>query len=377
MTLHRFRSAAFTLVEMLVVIIIITALLLIAVPSFQSMLNSSEAAMADGALRAGLRAGKDAALRSTGDQDSAVVFFFQPGGRLTMGVYVKVGALNDEDGAGNVVRRDVFAPSGVNEPVQLPKGWMVRGYAPPNATSNGSSDSTADPSTEWYETYPGRRPMNSTQGNWVFPETGFYNTNVEDDGKNRQTFMVRFQAGTGIMKLGASDTCLVIAPGPSASWRNSGVFNAYRADRADDISRFVLRILNAPLGGSGPAVLSEDDRRSLLGWECSDVILAKPVSQVALYEEAKLAAALGVRVDRTTDCIYQPFVPGTSVSPELVARADLANFTRDINRWISGDTNLNGSYETVSGSGQVLDAPEARIFTIDRYTGALQTVEVQ
>jgi len=376
MNLNRIRRQAFTLIEMLVVIIIITAILLIAVPSFQSMLNSSEAALADSMLKSGMRAGKDAAIRSTGDQDSAVVFAYAPGGRLTMGIFVKVAEFNDEDGSGNVIRRDVFVPTGINEPVQLPRGWMVRGYSPPSGSSEPSSvNGLQDPSMEWYETTAGR-PMDYRDGNWVFPETDFYNHRVWDDGRNRQTFMVRFQAGTGTMKVGAGVPSLVLSPGPNAPWRTSGVFSIYRADQTDDAARFVMRIINAPLSG-GPMVLTAVQRRELLGWESSDTILAKPVSQLALYQEAQLASGLGVRVDRTTGSIYQPFIPGTSASPELVTRADFANFSRDINRWITGDTNLDGVHRAVSGSGQIEDSPAARIFTIDRYTGALQAVEVQ
>lgn len=376
MNLHGIRSRAFTLIEMLVVIIIITAILLIAVPSFQSMLNSSEAALADSLLKSGMRAGKDAAIRSTGDQDSAVVFSYSPGGRLTMGVYVKVAEFNDEDGSGNVIRRDVFVPTGINEPVQLPRGWMVRGYSPPSGTSEPSSlNGLLDPSMEWYETTAGR-PMDYRDGNWVFPETDLYNHRVWDDGRNRQTFMVRFQAGTGTMKIGAGVPSLIFSPGPNAPWRNSGAFSIYRADQADDAAKFVTRLINAPISG-GPTSLTATQRLELLGWESSDTILAKPVSQLALYQEASLAAGLGVRVDRATGCIYQPFVPGTSTTPELVTRTDFANFTRDINRWITGDTNLDGIHRAVSGAGQIEDSPEARIFTIDRYTGALQAVEVQ
>ena len=381
MNLRTALRSAFTLVEMLVVIIIITAILLIAVPSFQSMLNSSEAALADTMLKSGLRAGKDAALRSSGDQDSAVVFSFAPGGRLTMGVYIKAGSLNDEDGSNNVIRREIFVPTGLNTPIQLPKGWMVRGYSPPNSSGQpGSTSAIDDPSMQWYEDYPDR-PMDFTEGNWVFPETNFYDTGEPDDGFNRQTFIVRFQAGTGIMKLGAGDPVLILLPGPNATWRENGVFDKFRADQTDDAVRFVTRILNAPFrdgGPTAPPALTENQRRDLLGWECSDMVLAKPVSQLALYEEAKLAAAIGVRVDRTTDCIYRPFVPGTSNTPELVVRTNNpGNFTRDINRWMTGDTNIDGTYEAVSGSGQILDAPEAKIFTIDRYTGSLQAVEVQ
>jgi hypothetical protein len=302
-----------------------------------------------------------------------VVFSFAPGGRLTMGIYVKVGTLSDECGANNVIERDIFVPTGLNEPVQLPKGWMVRGFAPPFATSSGSNDSLVDPSTEWYESVTDR-PMNSTEGNWLFPETHFYNVDDEADGANRQTFMVRFEAGSGIMRMGAANTSLIFMPGPNAGWRSSGIYSQFRSDQSDDAIRFVTRLLNAP--GAGAGSLSETERRDLLGWESSDIVLARPVTQLALYDEGKLAAGIGARVDRVTGCLYVPFSTATG-TPAYVTRANPGNFTRDINRWIMGDTDLDGQHRVAGDTGESEDAPEARIFTIDRYTGGLQPVEVQ
>lgn len=358
--------SAFTLIEMLVVMIIIVILLGIAVPSFQSIVASSEAALAESLLKGGMRAGRDAAIRSSGDQDSAVVFFFEPGGQCSMVVCVKAGTLLDQDGAGNTVSREVFAPSPTNQPIQLPRGWSVRGFAP--AFSIGvSNDVTQDPNHQWYESNADR-DLNSTEGNWLFPETGFYNVDAADNGFNRQSFMVRFQAGTGLVKIADTRTCLVVSPGPFAQWRTNGVFGQYRADQAEDLTKFVTRVLTAPTS------LSDAQRRQLLGLRSSDSILCRAVSQLVLYEERALAAGLGVRPDRDTASLYRPFDPGTSVAPQYLAEADVVQ--RAINRWLTGDTNLNGQHRSFNGANRE-DIPNSKVYALDRYTGALQQVEVE
>ncbi len=194
-------------------IIIVALVATIAIRSFSSMISSSESSLANTKLANALRTARDAAMRSSGDADAAVVFFYQPGGRIVMVPYVKVGVLNDEDptSPGNPlmgVRRDVFVVSTLFEPVAMPRDWMVRGYAPVGSIhSNG----------EWYEDgpngagsrrYGGRAAQG--KGDWVFPETDFYNpdpatVNAGAAGKTRQTFMVRFQAGTGLLSSGGGN----------------------------------------------------------------------------------------------------------------------------------------------------------------------------
>jgi hypothetical protein len=49
-----------------------------------------------------------------------------------------------------------------------------------------------------------------------------------------------------------------------------------------------------------------------------------------------------------------------------------------INDWIQGDTNGDGQVSGAADAGEAnSDQPEARLFTIDRYTGILHQVEVQ
>src|SRR5436305_8362895 len=74
----------FTLIELLVVIAIFVLLLALAVPAVSSLMDSSEESMAQNALRSGLAAARDAAMRSSGYDDGAAVFFYEPGGRLSI-----------------------------------------------------------------------------------------------------------------------------------------------------------------------------------------------------------------------------------------------------------------------------------------------------
>ncbi|MFN0132137.1 MAG: type II secretion system protein, partial [Phycisphaerales bacterium] len=157
---------AFTLVELLVVIAIFVLLLAIAVPAFSNMLYSSEQSLADNALRSALTAARDAAARNGPEQDAAAVFTFEPDGRLSVLTCVRAGVIEDVPplGARATVTREVFVPLAGFLPIQMPRGWMVRGYAPPNSVDDG-----------WYEdTYLNTGPLVVRSGNWVFPETGFF-----------------------------------------------------------------------------------------------------------------------------------------------------------------------------------------------------------
>jgi prepilin-type N-terminal cleavage/methylation domain-containing protein len=127
------RDVAFTLIELLIVISIFVLLLAIAVPAFSSMLYSSEQSMAENALRTGIAAARDAAIRSAQGEDAAAVFFYDyRTGRESILPCVYAGTIKDDcqprvtcpRGARGVRPRPGF------EPVQLPRGWSARGYAP-------------------------------------------------------------------------------------------------------------------------------------------------------------------------------------------------------------------------------------------------------
>ena len=378
-----FGGTAFTLMELMVVIVIITILMLIAIPTFSAMMYSTESTTAEGLLRTAIRSGRDAAIRSGGDADAALVFFYEPGGRLTMIPCVKVATLDDADRTdvqNTHVERDIFIPAPGSAPTQLPRNWTVRGFVPAGSIETGATN-------DWYETGSGTTRYDAAQGNWVFPETGFYDVSNADhaQGHNRQTFMLRFEAGTGVMKVGSSVEALVLNVRPSAENRTLPRItvawaNAYEADPTDyaGFVRRVLTDLTLLTGGNENAYRVA--RRNVLGAKSADMVLARAVGQVVLCDESRLAAALGVRLNSDTGCLYQASSSGSPV-PTLVSVPGISQqdqVVQRINQWVQGDTDFDGVYESVSNqNGATLDQPEARIYAIDRNTAAIRTLEVQ
>lgn len=363
--------AAFTITELLVVITLIIILVLIAVPSFSAMIYSSEESLAESQLRAAMRAARDAAVRSSGAADGAAVFFFEPGGRLTILPCVKVGDLTDwtdlnavNAQSDDLTRREVFAAAPGFSAVTLPKFWMVRGFAPANSLTE-----------MWYgaggpRTATTYTATTATNRQWVFPETGFFNVEGAADGYRRSTFMVRFRAGTGELVGSSTTPALVFSPRNSSANR-TGPLAAARADRAEDPVRFVRQVLSQGVSPASPA----SDKRRVLGRASSDMVLARPVMQVALYNENRLAAALGLRVDRDTDSLYMgPDVSGglpvyATYVPKYVGGQTAALLDK-ISRFVEGDTNFDNRVDDQ-------DRPNAKVFGIDRYSGALRELEVQ
>jgi prepilin-type N-terminal cleavage/methylation domain-containing protein len=345
------RGAAFTLIELMVVIGIFLILLLIAVPAFRSLLYSSEQSLADTAMRSGLNAARDLAARGRQGEDAAAVITYDAVTHKTSIIpCVRVGTLIDRNAASQDVEREVFAPVAGLEPVQLPRGWTIRGYAIP-----GSIDD------DWYErTYPsGERD----QGHWVFPETDFYDWEVANAGRERQTFIVRFEGGTGAVKSGDMQTVLVLNPAPTDVFRGAAPFIDHRADRTTDYTRFVRRIIGAPFVGA--TSLSADNRRALLGDVSTDTILAKPVRQLALCNEAKLAGGLSVamatpvRLDPVTGCLYRDFTQPQFVTP---LNLDAVSAVIEVR------------FPVPASNPVEMIQTDTRIFTIQRYLGTLQEI---
>jgi hypothetical protein len=109
------------------------------------------------------------------------------------------------------------------------------------------------------------------------------------------------------------------------------------------------------------------------------MVLARPVTHLALYDETRLAAAVGLTVDRTTGCLYQPWSSG-SPRPTYVAGLTQSTLTQRCNQWVQGDTDLDGKVEwsgTPSNITGTPDQPAARLYSIDRNTAALRQMEVQ
>ena len=342
---------AFTLVELLVVVALFVVLLAIGVPAFRGMLESSDETMAENAMRGGVAAARDAAARGGQGQDAAAVFFYDSvSHKISIVPCVFVGTLLDQSGllipgGSNEVLRDVFVPMSGYEPSQLPRGWIARGYAGPNSIDN-----------EWYGTgaYAGSNVRQ--QGNWLFPETDFYDWDVANSGANRQTFMIRFEGGTGALKPADGQAVLIVSPAPSDDFRNTGVFadTRFRLDTSANQLRTVRQILDAPF--TGAAALTIQQRRQLLGDIASDTVLAKPVRLVSLCNDARgLAPYMNVRLDRATASIYQ-----NATTPQFVSGVDLDT----MNEYI------NGAEPNTPPNAPLLET-RARIFSVHRYLGTL------
>ena len=358
---------AFTLVELLVVVSIIVIVLTLAVPAFSAMLRSSERSLAENQFRAGIAAGRDAAIQSEGG-DGAAVFFFEPGGRMSIVPCVQVATIRDRLAAvdpmtgENATDRDVFVPLANSEPVQLPIGWTVRGYAQAHSFDQGAEDPNG-----WYDgmMWQGRAKV----GNWVFPENGFYDHNAGDKGRSRQTFMVRFKKATGEIESADRRTCLVIDVCPDDSFRSQPPWDEARLDRAENLALIVRRL--ATLVNDGRGTLDSDSR--WLGDIATDSVLTRPVTELALCEESKVAKALGFRgLNRVTNSLYDndttdPQLPAKTptLDPDLITGNLQPEDVIDmINRWIEGRLEMNG---------QVVES-DARVFTFQYYAGQVEEI---
>jgi prepilin-type N-terminal cleavage/methylation domain-containing protein len=376
------RVRGFTITELLVVIVIFVLIIGIAIPAFKSMIESSERALAENQLRVGLSAARNAAIQNPA-ADAAAVFFFEPGGRLSIVPCISVGFLGDREMNGSTATgrtgadREVFVPLATGTPVQLPRNWMVRAYTPANTVSGSNADPATGNANGWYDSLslgggPGSDP--SATGHWIFPETNFFNAaaaTIESNGWQRQTFMVRFKNGTGELDASNRTLCLVIDPIASEGFRTSAPYSQFRLDQASDLASSVRRLLEAKT----LSVTDQNDRLKVLGDTSIDSILARPVTELSVYNErsltAGLASALQYRgTNRVTGTMYSD--PAQSDGPELdstlfaAGGADLLSVNDAIGRWIEGRLREGNS------SGGDLIETDSRIFTLQRYLGQVQ-----
>jgi len=326
------RTNAFTIIELMVVVVIISLLTAVALPAFNNMLRSNNASLAGNKLATAVEAARDAAARGGEGEDAAAVFFYDAG-RIRIVPCVRVGTMSDrfsgEDRSSPLVSRDVFVPTPLVEPVELPAGWMVRGRAPGGWTSGA-----------WYEqNYFLNGTTSQNEANWVFPETGFYDSGRNDEGERRQTFMVRFEGGSGRHAIDNGAEAVALDLRPSQEDRTS---LRVRLDKAPDLDTAVRRAM------MNPDLLQHDRLSDLLGNRSSDSVLVKPVAQLALYEERALAGAIGAKIDRVTGSIYTD-----PEDPQLGPSIDVG----DINSWIDG---------TLPGYER-----ETRLFRVSRFSGRL------
>lgn len=413
---------AFTVVELLVVVGIILLVLAIAVPAFSSMLYSSQRSLAVNGLRGAVTTARDIALRADRGGDGAVVFLFDAGGQLRIVPAVQVGTLTENatgqlDELGNI-ERDVFVPSPIADTVTLPKFWAVSGYAPAGFlvdTNQGGVNLF-----EWYDGRhtggdPGVRgavPAAKFRSYWLFPESGFYDVDEQTPGAGqgagnisaagsptgRQSFMIRFEAGTGIIKAGGR-SALFVDPRPSAQRPYSSnpldAENWKRVDLAESVENWAVRVLRSPDPDGDGRVMDLDspdgsdqaERSRLLGSSSNDTVLVKSVDRIALYDLRRLASGVGARgLNRDTDSLYQAYASADGIALDMDLFRDLGSgdetlAMQNIGRWIVGDTEpVNGGQV---GDGQVnsdpddgpVDEPEARVFVVQPYSGELREVE--
>ena len=358
------QGKGFTLTELIVVISIILILLAVSLPTFRATIASTESSNAETKLRLALLTGRNAALHSDRGADTAVVFFYEPGGRASAIICEYVGSFTDLSDTANPVDRDIFVPVPAFEPIQLPQGWMVRGFVPAGMMDLGSGSSRA-----WYDkTATGSGdPYNPDTRNWIFPETGFYDALATDDGGDRQSFMVRFNGGIGSVALGDTREALVLSPRPTAAGRATNPYNIFRvdigADTATVVRKALLRFESGGLFGGGMDPLTQ-----LFGDISGDTVLCRTVEQVVLYNAPDLAAAIGAKLDRDTGSFYKK-LRGKNREPRYGIRN---TFFDKIPLWLEGDTNLDSTFEPYATINP--DIPVARIYTFQRYTGAIQPV---
>ncbi|MBY0309350.1 MAG: prepilin-type N-terminal cleavage/methylation domain-containing protein [Phycisphaerales bacterium] len=355
----RSLRGAFSLTEMLVVLVIIVILLGIAIPAFRSMSQSQEKTASEARLAFALQAARDAAVNLGEGNDVAAVFTYDLGGPMRIVPCQLAGRVMDAiRGSAVPASYEVFVPVSSIEPTSLPMGWTVRAWTP-GATINGG----------WYD--DGATPRYAAnQPAWVFPETGFFNHASTGDGANRQTFMVRFEGGTGKLVGVSARPVLVLLPRPSSQGRTAP--NWLRADLSPDLRQMVRSYLSDPRS----ATLTPAMRDEVLSDKSSDCVMAKPVRVLALADESALAGALGVRVDDASRCLYainpSDVSAGLTLSPRLVNGPtgnnplDTVSVGRAI-EFYDNPTNT-GNLRTQTG--------EVRVYTVDRYAGSLKELTV-
>jgi len=361
---------AFTLVELLVVIIILAIVLAIAVPAYEALIFTSAESQSTNSLQVGVQYARNAAASSKGRSDAAAVFTYEPDGRLSILTCVSVGTLRDaldpnSPDSLDFVEREVFAPISTIQPVQLPRDWAVRGLAGAGTVEDGDNSTFAD--AGWYDDGNlGEGNYDPEESNWLFPEEGFFDPDEEDAGMNRQTFMVRFQGGVGNTLPAGGSSSLVLLPSPSIDFRDQSPFSEYRADRTTNLERFARSILNAPPTGFGlNGELDWEERLDLLGDISVDTALARSVGEFAVTNEPRLARGIGGGLNEETNSLYLPFEEasndGAEIDDSLVpGLSDPQEITQRINEWIVG----------TNGSGTPTQT-EARLFGAPRHGGSL------
>lgn len=342
---------AFTVIELLVVVVIVVLLLGLAVPATQSIIESSTRSRGFNALDNSLRSARDAAVRSAAG-DAAAVFFYDKDLGIVVQTYQRVGSLVDLDSNGRQVTRDVFVPLGIYEPIVVPAPWSVRGYAVAGSITD-----------DWYG---GGSLYDSTaagEGQWLFPLAQVFNPGNGSGGDTRSTFMVRFQARTGQV-VRSADPAVVVSPSPASADRGFGLNSEFQITRAGDLRSWASNVLSNPN-------LTLAERRDLIGADSVDTTLAAPISELALFDERELAAALGLRgFNRQYGSFYTLDGGRPAFDSDLTSAGltDSEVTTRTTN-WVQAVDNV------FSGNQADLRRSTARVFFVNPYSGKLVEIE--
>ncbi|MBL0871281.1 MAG: type II secretion system protein [Phycisphaerales bacterium] len=353
---------------MLVVIVVIAILTIIAVPAFNSIQATQNENTAEAVISAAVGSARDAAAQASGSADAAAVFLYEPGTGTSIVVCQRVGVMrNDLSGVGRNIDREVFVPIEGLEVYQLPAGWSIRGYA-----AKGSINDV------WYERPTGANAGGSSdryptdEGCWVFPETAFFDHTKQVDDGMRQTFMVRFEAGTGQRRAPGGEPVIVVSQRASSAERqniSSDVSTDWkRIDRATSVRRWALRVLSDPN-------LTEEDRRDLIGDRSGDTVLARCVNELAMYPERKLAEALGLRVNPITGTIYfadqQQVERGRAFALRYVEPLNNSQSEqKKVQRWIEG-WNLVGNGTDINDRAAT---PGSTLYVVPTFVGSVRKV---
>jgi hypothetical protein len=379
---HRLRNRrGLSIVELLAVFALLAILFALAVPAANSIIKSSQRSLAENQLRVAITAGRDAAIRSEGG-DGAAVFFFGDDGRITAVPCVSVGIIRDRavDGNGDIVansplvRREVFVPVPGVRAVQMPRGWMVRGYAGPGLIHDQANNPNG-----WFDSAGSLFAGIAPDGHWVFPETHFFDRQAAANslqGHKRQTFMVRFEKQTGEVDFTDPSSALVVDVANTDVFRNVQPFMDPRVNLANarNLPETVRQIIAWP-ARSNPNASQFDDIQKLLGDASNDTVLVRPVTELALYREESLAAGIGARkLNGRTGTIYgdagataqSPMPASPAFDTSLYTPAGTVQGIQErVDAWISVDKSV--VTENV--------AFDAQVFGLSRYLGQLQEIK--
>lgn len=413
-------GAAFTLAELMVVIAIIALLATVAIPSFSAISEGTTRSLAENKLQLAAAAASDLAARSSLDQDVVLAFFYDtdpfrsqrdrgriPGAatdaqlaalardeqRVRAQVFIKAGTFPDvsedrvTDPNAPTIDREVFVPAQTVAPVTLPKGWEVRGYVPAGWMNDDG----------WYagpdDLYHDAGGQITGEPQWVFPETAFFSrgdpsgaasndvlTNPRN-GVRRQTFVLRFQGGSGRVVPSDSREILLYDPlisrRPREGAKNLRQLSPYEfADWATlvaAVQSYAVEDAAAPGKGTYDAV----QLRQVLGNQSADTVLARPVQQIVLYKTNDLLAGLGARADRGTGTIYpSKLVEDVNAKYELTSPGgNPRKQVTLIRNWIeTGVAETPKQLPEIRDPNQPEQAFPNRVYALDLYTGRLREV---